>query len=36
MVGWHQSEQALEVGDGTREPGMLQSMGSQRVRQLSD
>ena len=39
MVGWHhqlsghESEQALGVGDGwTGKPGMLQSMGSQRVR----
>ena len=36
MVGWHhrhnrhEFEQALGVGDGT--PGMLQSMGLQRVR----
>ena len=35
MIGWHhrvdghEFEQALEVGDGN--PGMLQSMGSQRV-----
>ena len=37
MVGWHhlhdghEFEQALEVGDGWK-PGVLQSMGSQRVR----
>ena len=37
MVGWHHQlnghefEQALGVGDGQK-PGMLQSMGSQRVR----
>ena len=36
MVGWHhqldehESEQASRVGDG--KPGVLQSMGSQRVR----
>ena len=36
MVGWHHQlnghefEQALGVGDGQK-PGMLQSMGSQRV-----
>ena len=27
----HESEQALGVGDGQGKPGMLQSMGSQRV-----
>ena len=38
MVGWHDQldgyefEQAPEVGDGTRKPGMLPSVGSQRVR----
>ena len=37
MVEWHhqldkhESEQALGVGDGQGKPGMLQSMGSQRV-----
>ena len=37
-VGWHcrldghEFEQALEVGDAAGKPGMLQSMGSQRVR----
>ena len=37
MVGWHHRlngqkfQQALAVGDGTGRPGMLQSMGSQRV-----
>ena len=37
MVGWHQRldghefEQALGAGDGTGRPGVLQSMGSQRV-----
>ena len=37
MVGWHhwldghEFEQALGVGDGTGKPGVLQSMGSQRV-----
>ena len=37
MVGWHhrcdgkEFEQAPGVGDGTGKPGMLQSMGSQRV-----
>ena len=37
MVGWHHrldghvSEQAPGVGDGQERPGMLQSMGSQRV-----
>ena len=37
MVGWHhrfncyEFEQALEVDDGTGKPGVLQSMGSQRV-----
>ena len=37
MVGWHHQlnghgfEQALEVGDGQGKPGVLQSMGSQRV-----
>ena len=39
MFGWHhqlaghESEQALGVGDGQEWPGMLQSMGLQRVRQ---
>ena len=28
----HEFEQAPEVGDGQGKPGMLQSMGSQRVR----
>ena len=38
MVGWHyqrdghEFEQAPGVGDGTGKPGMLQPMGSQRVR----
>ena len=38
MVKWHhqregcESAYALGVGDGTGKPGMLQSMGSQRVR----
>ena len=38
MVGWHQQpdghefEQALGFGDGRGKPGVLQSMGSQRVR----
>ena len=38
MVGWyhqldgHEFEQAPEVGDGQEKSGMLQSMGSQRVR----
>ena len=38
MVGWHlrpdghEFEQALGVGEKTGMPGMLQSMGSQRVR----
>ena len=38
MVGWHHQlnghelEQALVVGDGQGKPGMLQSMGSQRVK----
>ena len=37
MVGWHhwldghEFEQALGVGDGTGKPGVLQSMGWQRV-----
>ena len=31
MVGWHEFEQALGVGDGQGSLGMLQSMGSQRV-----
>ena len=37
MVGWHQQldghefEQAPGTGDGTGKPGVLQSMGSQRV-----
>ena len=37
MVGWHhrldghESELALGVGDGQEGPGVLQSMGSQRV-----
>ena len=37
MVGWHhrldghEFEQALGVGDGQEKPGVLQSMGSQRV-----
>ena len=37
MVGWHHQlngnefEQALLVGDGTGKPGVLQSMGLQRV-----
>ena len=37
MVGWHhwlnghEFEQVLEDGEGQEEPGMLQSMGSQRV-----
>ena len=39
MVRWHHQlnghefEQALGVGDGPGKPGVLQSMGSQRVRQ---
>ena len=39
MVGWHHQlnghefEQAPEVGDVTGRPGMLQSLGSQRVGQ---
>ena len=38
-IGWHHQldgyefEQALRVGDGLKKPGVLQSMGSQRVRQ---
>ena len=36
MAGWHhrlnEFEQAPGVGDGQGKPGMLQSMGSQRVR----
>ena len=37
MVGWHHLnghgfEQALGDGEGTGRPGVLQSMGSQRVR----
>ena len=38
MVGWyhrlngHEFEQALRVDDGQKKPGVLQSMGSQRVR----
>ena len=37
MVGWHhrnghEFEQALGVGDGTGRPGVLQPVGSQRVR----
>ena len=38
VVGWHHQlyghefEQAPEVGDGQEKSGMLQSMGSQRVR----
>ena len=38
MIGWHHQlnghefEQAPEVGDGQGKPGVLQSMGSQRVR----
>ena len=37
MLGWHHQldrrefEQAPGVGDGTGKPGVLQSMGSQRV-----
>ena len=39
VVGWHhrlnghEFDQALGVGDGQGKPGMLQSMGSQRVGQ---
>ena len=38
MVGWHHQlnghefEQALAAGDGQGKPGVLQSMGSQRVK----
>ena len=38
MVGWHhqlnrhESEQVVGVGDGQEKPGVLQSIGSQRVR----
>ena len=37
MVGWHhrlnghEFDQALGIGDGPGKPGVLQSMGSQRV-----
>ena len=37
MIGWHhringhEFEQTLGVDEGTEKPGMLQSMGSQRV-----